>query len=180
MNPKQKRFADEYLIDLNATAAYKRAGYNSKGQAAEANAARLISKDKVAHYVKSELAKRSEDLGIDQKYVLTVIKETVDRCRQARPVLDKKGNPIMVETPDGELAPAFVFDATNVIKGSELLGRHVGIKGFVKETDTPPPPTIDIRVIMDEKMLEAARRIAYLLARGSEIVVNPKRIKTKA
>ena len=30
LNDKQKRFVDEYLVDLNATAAAKRAGYSEK------------------------------------------------------------------------------------------------------------------------------------------------------
>lgn len=42
MTPKQQRFVDEYLIDLNATAAYKRAGYRAKGHVAEAAASRML------------------------------------------------------------------------------------------------------------------------------------------
>ena len=30
LTPKQERFVDEYLVDLNATAAAKRAGYSEK------------------------------------------------------------------------------------------------------------------------------------------------------
>ena len=30
LTPKQERFVQEYLVDLNATAAAKRAGYNEK------------------------------------------------------------------------------------------------------------------------------------------------------
>lgn len=33
----------------------------------------------------------------------------------------------MVEAPDGTIAPAFVFDAKNVLKGLELLGKHLGL-----------------------------------------------------
>lgn len=175
MNPKQKRFADEYLIDLNATAAYKRAGYNGKGNAAEAAASRLLSNVKVAHYVKLALDKRSEDLGIDQKYVLTAIKETIDRCRQAKPVIDKQGKPVMVETPDGTLAPAFVFDPANVIKGSELLGRHVGVKGFAKDIDPAPPSNTFNTIVVGENMLEHARRVAFLLAQGVKAIEDKKK-----
>ena len=38
---RQARFVAEYLIDLNATAAYKRAGYRARGHSAEVNASRL-------------------------------------------------------------------------------------------------------------------------------------------
>jgi phage terminase small subunit len=44
---KQQRFAAEYCIDLNATAAYSRAGYAARGNSAEAAASRLLSNVKV-------------------------------------------------------------------------------------------------------------------------------------
>jgi phage terminase small subunit len=44
---KQQRFAAEYCIDLNATAAYSRAGYTARGNSAEAAASRLLSNVKV-------------------------------------------------------------------------------------------------------------------------------------
>jgi phage terminase small subunit len=51
LTDKQKRFVAEYLIDLNATAAYKRAGYTGKGNAAEAAASRLLRNVKVAEAI---------------------------------------------------------------------------------------------------------------------------------
>lgn len=42
LTPKQQRFVEEYLVDLNAAAAYRRAGYTAKGNSAETNAARLL------------------------------------------------------------------------------------------------------------------------------------------
>lgn len=173
LTPKQQRFVDEYLIDLNATAAYKRAGYKGQGNVAESMASQLLSNIKVAHYVKLALDKRADDYGIDQKYVLTTIKETVDRCRQARPVLDKQGKPVMVETADGMMAPAFVFDAANVLKGSELLGRHVGVKGFTKESDATPV-TNNTLILTDSNLLEAARRIAYVMSKGAKVIKGQK------
>jgi phage terminase small subunit len=57
LTPKQERFIAEYLIDLNATAAYKRAGYVAKGNAAEVNASRLLRnaqvQEKIAHRSKA-------------------------------------------------------------------------------------------------------------------------------
>lgn len=35
---RHERFVAEYLIDLNKTAAYKRAGYRARGHSAEVNA----------------------------------------------------------------------------------------------------------------------------------------------
>lgn len=128
LTAKQQRFADEYLIDLNATAAYKRAGYVGKGNTAEVCASQLLSNPKVAEYIQAAMDKRSNDLGIDAKYVLSTIKETVDRCRQAHPVLNRKGEQVYVlvgEDDEKQLVPAFTFDSTGVLKGAELLGKHL-------------------------------------------------------
>jgi len=59
LTPKQKRFVEEYLVDLNATRAYKTA-YGCEQKGAEANGARLIRDDRVAARVANGLAKASE------------------------------------------------------------------------------------------------------------------------
>lgn len=46
MTPKQRRFVDEYLIDLNATAAAKRAGYSQR--TARSQAERLLTNVDIA------------------------------------------------------------------------------------------------------------------------------------
>ena len=54
MTRKQKLFADEYLIDLNATRAYKAVYKNCKSDnAAAACAAKLLRNPKVKKYVRS-------------------------------------------------------------------------------------------------------------------------------
>lgn len=125
LNEKQRRFVDEYLIDMNGKQAAIRAGYSTA--TAEVQASRLLSQDKVKaalETARTKLAKRTE---IDQDYVVSVIQQTIQRCAQAVPVTDSQGNPVLVETADGKVAPAYKFDATNVLKGAELLGRTLGI-----------------------------------------------------
>lgn len=46
LTPKQRRFVDEYMIDLNATAAAKRAGYSAR--TAEWQGPQLLGKTHVA------------------------------------------------------------------------------------------------------------------------------------
>lgn len=63
LTPKQQRFAAEYCVDLNATAAYIRAGYDARGNSAEAAASRLLSNVKVREAIEQnqrEVAKRCE------------------------------------------------------------------------------------------------------------------------
>ncbi|WP_186276552.1 terminase small subunit [Burkholderia gladioli] len=70
LTPKQQAFVGEYLIDLNATAAYKRAGYAAKGHAAETNAARLLSKAEVQAAIASAMAARGERTRMTADHVL--------------------------------------------------------------------------------------------------------------
>ena len=48
MTEKQQKFADEYIISLNATQAYKKAYPNIKNDdVARANGSRLLAKDNI-------------------------------------------------------------------------------------------------------------------------------------
>jgi phage terminase small subunit len=60
LTEKQKRFADEYLIDLNATRAYKVAYPNvKKDDVAKAAASRMLTNVNVKNYVDEQLEKIS-------------------------------------------------------------------------------------------------------------------------
>ena len=64
MTNAQKRFCDEYLIDLNATRAYKVAYPNcKKDDTARANSSRLLTKANIQQYIsekQKEIEKRTE------------------------------------------------------------------------------------------------------------------------
>lgn len=68
MNDKQRRFADEYLIDGNASRAYVAAGYSSKTP--DKNAYKLLDKPGVKEYIKQEQEKMSEKLEITRETIL--------------------------------------------------------------------------------------------------------------
>ena len=131
LTAKQQAFVREYLIDLNGAQAAIRAGYSKKSarQIAKEN----LTKPDIATAIAEAKASRAERTQVDQDYVLEIITETIDRCRQAKPVTDKSGNPVMVELPTGEVAPAYAFDAAAILKGADLLGKHVGL--FEKDNE---------------------------------------------
>jgi len=60
LTPKQSRFVEEYLLDLNGSAAYKRAGYKATGNAAEVQAHRLLRNPKVEEVIQQRMGERSE------------------------------------------------------------------------------------------------------------------------
>lgn len=68
LTAKQQRFADEYLIDLNATQAAIRAGYSPK--TADQQASRLLTNVKVRQYLAQRQGERSERTAITQDMVL--------------------------------------------------------------------------------------------------------------
>lgn len=68
MAPKQQRFIEEYLVDLNATQAAIRAGYSAK--TAKQQGARLLTNVYVAQALAEAQEKRSERTEITQDMVL--------------------------------------------------------------------------------------------------------------
>ena len=75
LTPKQQRFVDEYLIDLNAAAAYRRAGYRAKtDHAAAVGGAKLVTKGDIAAAIAAAQTARSERTQLNQDYVLEQLK----------------------------------------------------------------------------------------------------------
>lgn len=68
LTPKVLRFIDEYLVDLNGTAAAKRAGYSAKS--AKEIAFQLLGKPAIAEAVAAAKAERSKRVQVDQDAIL--------------------------------------------------------------------------------------------------------------
>ncbi|MPW25961.1 terminase small subunit [Alkalibaculum sp. M08DMB] len=71
LTEKQKLFINEYLIDLNATRAYKEV-YKStkKDETARANSSRLLKKQKIIDYLDAQMKEREKRTEITQDKVL--------------------------------------------------------------------------------------------------------------
>lgn len=69
-NARVARFIDEYLVDGNGSAAYKRAGYKATGNSAEVNARRLLRNAPVAAEIARRQAKVSEAIGVSAQRAL--------------------------------------------------------------------------------------------------------------
>lgn len=68
--PKVQRFIDEYLVDMNGTAAYQRAGYKAKPSSADANARRLLGNARIHAEIARRQAKTAEKLEISREEAL--------------------------------------------------------------------------------------------------------------
>lgn len=150
MTPKQQRFAEEYLIDLNATAAYRRAGYAAKGNAAEVNAARLLRNAQVQAAVSEAQAERSRKTGIDAAWLLErlaaeAIADVSDLYTDDGRIKSVKDWPLIwrqglvagmeVETigeGSGHLTKVKLSDR---IKRLELIGKHIDVQAFKEKIE---------------------------------------------
>lgn len=116
LTDKQSRFVDEYMIDMNAAAAYLRAGYECNEATARANASRLLTNANVVAEIDKRQQKLQEDAGISAKWVLENLKYVAERCMAPEPMVDKEGN--IVE---------WRFDSSGANKALESIGRHLGM-----------------------------------------------------
>ncbi|WP_320977275.1 terminase small subunit [Enterocloster bolteae] len=80
LTPKQKIFADEYLIDLNATRAYKVAYPRVRNEeTAAAAGARLLRNVKVEDYIQKRMDERAQRTEITQDRVLQELAKIISR-----------------------------------------------------------------------------------------------------
>ena len=121
LTPKQQRFVEEYLIDMNGTQAAIRAGYSAR--TANEQAARLLAKDSISQAVAAARAERSSRVAVSADYVLSNLVEIVERSMQRAPVLTTRGKQACDE--DGNAL--WRFDAKAANKALELLGKNLGM-----------------------------------------------------
>lgn len=102
MNARHAQFVQEYLVDLNATQAYRRVYPRVKPQTAEVNGCKLLSNAKIAAAVAAATAERIEKTKVDAAWVVTQLRaEATDRG-------------------DGS-------SHSGRVRALELLGRHLSI-----------------------------------------------------
>lgn len=68
LTAKQQKFADEYLIDLNATQAAIRAGYSSK--TAKEIGSENLTKPNIRAYIDARMAQHSARTGVNQERII--------------------------------------------------------------------------------------------------------------
>lgn len=150
MTPKQKRFVDEYLVDLNATAAARRAGYSAK--TAEVQGPRLLGNVRVSTAIAEAVAGRSDRTKIDADWVLRTLaaEKTADLAaifddeHNLRPISDwpmvfRTGLVVGVEsieeyagTGKDRVSVGMVrkVKLSDRVRHIELIGKHVDVQAF--------------------------------------------------
>jgi phage terminase small subunit len=133
LTARQERFCREYIIDLNAAQAAIRAGYSEK--TAKNIGCENLTKPDINLRIAQLSEKRSKQTQIDAAWVLQAAKNIYDRCMQAEPVLNSKGEPQLVKTGNGELAAAYKFDSTGANKALDTIGKHIDVQAFLDKRE---------------------------------------------
>lgn len=169
MTNKQRLFADEYLIDLNATRAYK-AIYKAikNDETARANSSRLLTNANINDYIQKRMLEREKRTEITQDKVINELakigfakmadylqyktaKTVVEHDEEGKPVIDYS---MIVDVIDSNQIDTsaiqeisiskdgtFKFKLYDKQKSLELLGKHLGM--FEKE-DKDNTQTINV------------------------------------
>lgn len=117
LTKKQRRFADEYLIDCNGTKAAIRAGYSLK--TANEQAAKLMANRKIKAYISEKLEELSSERLADAQEVLEYL-TAVMRGQHTEEILRLNGGGVQV-------ADHIQVSARDRIRAAELIGKRYGM-----------------------------------------------------
>lgn len=151
MTEKQKRFCDEYLIDLNATQAAIRSGYSAK--TAKQIGQQNLTKLDIQEYINKRLAEKEAELIADQDEILRTLTRVLRRqemdtvvvtCKERSSKYDEKSKKVTIEKEVPQLVqvPTKVSDLN---KAAELLGKRYALFTDKVETDVD----MDLNITID-------------------------------
>lgn len=117
MNAKQRKFADEYLIDCNATQAAIRAGYSPK--TAKVTGAKMLTNANLKAYIDEQLERIHNEKTADAQEVLEYL-TAVMRGQHTEQTLQLIGDGVQ------KIADIDV-SAKERLKAAELIGKRYGM-----------------------------------------------------
>lgn len=114
LSAKQKKFVQEWLVDMNATRAAVRAGYSEKSAA---NTASRLMKDPAVQAYRDELLKaKFDELGITRHSLAVEVWRVYERCSAAKPVMQWDSD-LRAYVESGQ----WQFDAKGCLKALGML-----------------------------------------------------------
>ena len=142
MTEKQKLFADEYLIDLNATRAYRAVYKNIKNDGvARRNGSRLLTNADIKKYIDDRLEEIHNEKTADAQEVM----EYLTAVLRGKSVSEE----IVVEGLGDGCSAARTIDKgpseKDRLKAAELLGKRFGLYTDKVEMDAD----IDLNITID-------------------------------
>lgn len=136
LNPKQQKFCLHYAAYGNPTAAAIHAGYSAN--TAEERGRQLLQQVVIEEYLANAKKTPAERLGITQEWLLEKFRANFERCTELVPVLNRKGEQVFIDGPDGQQVPAYtLYDPKAAAKFGEMLGKH--LKMFTDKVEVANP-----------------------------------------
>ena len=153
MTDKQKIFADEYLIELNATRAYRKAYPNcKKDSSADAAARKLLGNTRIQKYISERMEERQKRTEVTQDRVVEELAAIA--FSKATDYVEIRSNGVagmVIIKPTSELLDTQVRAISGIKEGAngieiklndkekalELLGRHLGMWNDKLDVKTP-------------------------------------------
>lgn len=124
MTEKQKIFADEYLIDLNATRAYKVAYPNvKKDETASAAGSRMLGNVKVKSYIGEQLRKLHDERSATANEVIEYLTSVMRGESNAEEIVTVGIGDGCSEAQNVQKRPS----ERERLKAAELLGKRFGL-----------------------------------------------------
>jgi phage terminase small subunit len=162
LNDKQRRFCEEYVIDLNATQAAIRAGYSKK--TANEQGSQLLAKLSIQQFIKTLQRKLSEATGITAKRVIeelakvgfSDIKLYYETGTEIKDITKLENNlsaavsSIKITETEGDWGSKTVkeFRLHDKISALDKLGKHLGV--FEKDNKQKAINTDGLQLIVNK------------------------------
>ena len=187
LTPKQERFVEEYLVDLNATQAAIRAGYSPR--TADRQGPRLLGNAGVQAAIAAGRDRLSHTTGITQERVLAEYAKLA--FVDPRKLFREDGRPVPIPELDDDTAAAVAgVEVSEEFEGKgearqfvgytrkvklvdkkgalDSIARHLGM--FVDRTELSGPKGGPIHAVAD--LSDSAKRALEELSRQAEIAGN--------
>jgi phage terminase small subunit len=194
LTPRQQKFVEQYLVDLNATQAAIRAGYSAR--TANEQGARLLAKASVSRAIASAKEVRAKATGITAERVLLELEALAFSSHTHYQVDDDGRLGLAPDAPeiahraisavkttihrhrDGSVTREVEYRSGDKPGAVKLAGRHVAVTGFFEKLEVtgqngaPLVPDPIARMSSDEQRRALAEIVAGARARVAE---QPKR-----
>lgn len=172
LNDKQRRFVDEYLIDLNATQAAIRAGYSAKTAASQGE--RLLRNVEIQALLTERMKAREQRTDVTQDRVVNELAKIAFgdprkvmawgpsgvKLKDSAELTDDEAAFVSeVSETTTEHGGSLKLKTNDKLKALELLGRHLGMfKEKVELTGKDGGP-VQHATVSKEELAEAVRNV---------------------
>ena len=147
MTEKQKRFCDEYLIDCNATRAYKSVYKNIKNDVVAAtNGGRLLRNSEIQKYIADRMEEIRNEKTADAQEVIEYLTAVLRGETTAQEIIVEGTGDGRSKAKTMEKAPS----EKERLKAAELLGKRYALFTDKVETDVDMDLNITIDYVEDD------------------------------